>query len=133
MLWMSLVFVNKGILRQLAIWIKFSFCFRIQFLSKSAWFYLLHFLEIEKRSSKTQNLLQFLFSGYSRVSYNTSTDWDIMWAHDYPFTKVRKICLSLSVILVLTNKVLFVYVIKYQLDIEALPTSIMHHLAFRYS
>ena len=27
--------------------------------------------------------------GYTRGDFNTSTDWDVMWAHDYPFKKIR--------------------------------------------
>ncbi len=27
--------------------------------------------------------------GYQRVSYNISSDWDVMWAHDYPFKKIK--------------------------------------------
>ena len=29
--------------------------------------------------------------GYERVSYNVSSDWDLMWAHDYPFKKIKPI------------------------------------------
>jgi len=28
-------------------------------------------------------------AGYRRGNYNISSDWDIMWAHDYPFKKIR--------------------------------------------
>ena len=27
--------------------------------------------------------------GYERVSYNLTSDWDLMWAHDYPFKKIK--------------------------------------------
>ena len=29
--------------------------------------------------------------GYERVSYNLSSDWDLMWAHDYPFKKLKTV------------------------------------------
>ena len=28
-------------------------------------------------------------AGYVRVNYNLTDDWSVMWAHDYPFTKVN--------------------------------------------
>jgi len=30
-------------------------------------------------------------SGYRRGNYNTTDNWDVMWAHDYPFKKIRPI------------------------------------------
>jgi len=30
-------------------------------------------------------------AGYSRANYNTTDTWDVMWAHDYPFKKIRPI------------------------------------------
>ena len=35
-------------------------------------------------------------AGYSRVDLNTSSDWDVMWAHDYPFKKIREKMLALK-------------------------------------
>ena len=29
--------------------------------------------------------------GYERISYNLSSDWDLMWAHDYPFKKLKTV------------------------------------------
>jgi len=29
-------------------------------------------------------------AGYRRGNYNTTSDWDVMWAHDYPFKKIRE-------------------------------------------
>jgi len=34
--------------------------------------------------------------GYSRVNYNLSADWDVMWAHDYPFRRIRDKMLALK-------------------------------------
>jgi len=34
--------------------------------------------------------------GYARGDFNTSTDWDVMWAHDYPFKKIRDRMLRLK-------------------------------------
>jgi len=34
--------------------------------------------------------------GYVRGDFNTSTDWDVLWAHDYPFKKVRDRMLRLK-------------------------------------
>jgi len=34
--------------------------------------------------------------GYARGDFNTSTDWDVMWAHDYPFKKIRDRMLKLK-------------------------------------
>jgi len=28
-------------------------------------------------------------AGYVRTNYNTSDDWALMWAHDYPFRKIK--------------------------------------------
>eukprot|EP00090_Calanus_glacialis_P004568 TRINITY_DN13423_c0_g1_i1.p1 TRINITY_DN13423_c0_g1~~TRINITY_DN13423_c0_g1_i1.p1 ORF type:complete len:509 (-),score=174.05 TRINITY_DN13423_c0_g1_i1:49-1575(-) len=34
--------------------------------------------------------------GYVRGDFNTSTNWDVMWAHDYPFKKIRDRMLKLK-------------------------------------
>ena len=34
-------------------------------------------------------------AGYTRVSYNISNDWSVMWAHDYPFKKIKPVMTSL--------------------------------------
>ena len=34
--------------------------------------------------------------GYRRGSYNTSSDWDLMWAHDYPFKKIKDKMLAMK-------------------------------------
>jgi tubulin monoglycylase TTLL15 len=34
--------------------------------------------------------------GYSRVDINASSDWDVLWAHDYPFKKIRDKMLRLK-------------------------------------
>jgi len=30
-------------------------------------------------------------AGYRRGNYNVTDNWDVMWAHDYPFKKIRPI------------------------------------------
>ena len=35
-------------------------------------------------------------AGYTRVSYNLTSDWDVMWAHDYPFKKIRSVMKKLK-------------------------------------
>ncbi|XP_023319534.1 tubulin polyglutamylase TTLL6 isoform X2 [Eurytemora carolleeae] len=35
-------------------------------------------------------------AGYRRGSYNTSSDWDLMWAHDYPFKKIKDKMLAMK-------------------------------------
>ena len=30
-----------------------------------------------------------IIAGYRRGNYNVTSDWDVMWAHDYPFKKIR--------------------------------------------
>jgi tubulin monoglycylase TTLL15 len=35
-------------------------------------------------------------AGYKRVSYNISSDWDVMWAHDYPFKKIKPVMMSMK-------------------------------------
>ena len=40
-------------------------------------------------SLQVYNVLDRL--GYERVSYNLSSDWDLMWAHDYPFKKLKTV------------------------------------------
>ena len=34
--------------------------------------------------------------GYERVSYNISSDWDLMWAHDYPFKKIKPLLMAMK-------------------------------------
>lgn len=34
--------------------------------------------------------------GYVRANYNTSDDWTVMWAHDYPFKKLRPVILKMK-------------------------------------
>lgn len=34
-------------------------------------------------------------AGYRRANFNYSSDWDIMWAHDYPFKKIREKMLAM--------------------------------------
>ena len=34
--------------------------------------------------------------GYSKEDFNTTDDWDVMWAHDYPFKKIRDKMLSMK-------------------------------------
>jgi len=34
-------------------------------------------------------------AGYSKVSYNVSQDWSVMWAHDYPFKKLKHLMTNL--------------------------------------
>jgi len=35
-------------------------------------------------------------NGYDRGDFNKSADWDVMWAHDYPFKKIRDRMLKLK-------------------------------------
>jgi hypothetical protein len=35
-------------------------------------------------------------AGYVRTSYNTSDDWQLLWAHDYPFKKIRPVIMAMS-------------------------------------
>ena len=35
-------------------------------------------------------------AGYSKVSYNTSDDWSVMWAHDYPFKKIKPVMMKMN-------------------------------------
>ena len=34
--------------------------------------------------------------GYSKEDFNTTDDWDVMWAHDYPFKKIRDKMLAMK-------------------------------------
>ena len=34
--------------------------------------------------------------GYRRGNYNTSSNWDLMWAHDYPFKKIKEKMLAMK-------------------------------------
>jgi len=35
-------------------------------------------------------------AGYHRVDHNLTSDWDVMWAHDYPFKRIREKMLRLK-------------------------------------
>lgn len=35
-------------------------------------------------------------AGFVRVSYNVSDDWMLMWAHDYPFKKIRPVIMKMK-------------------------------------
>ena len=35
-------------------------------------------------------------AGYSRVDMNTTSAWDVLWAHDYPFKKIREKMLAIK-------------------------------------
>ena len=35
-------------------------------------------------------------AGYSRVDMNTTSAWDVLWAHDYPFKKIRDKMLAIK-------------------------------------
>ena len=35
-------------------------------------------------------------AGFVRVSYNLTDDWSVMWAHDYPFTKIKPVLLKMK-------------------------------------
>eukprot|EP00096_Caligus_rogercresseyi_P003836 TRINITY_DN1756_c0_g1_i1.p1 TRINITY_DN1756_c0_g1~~TRINITY_DN1756_c0_g1_i1.p1 ORF type:complete len:523 (+),score=115.63 TRINITY_DN1756_c0_g1_i1:109-1677(+) len=35
-------------------------------------------------------------AGYIRVNYNSSNSWDVMWAHDYPFKKIKPLMKKLK-------------------------------------
>ena len=35
-------------------------------------------------------------AGYTRVSYNQSSDWNVMWAHKYPFKKINSVMKSMK-------------------------------------
>ena len=35
-------------------------------------------------------------AGYVRTSYNTSSDWSVLWSHDYPFTKIRPVIMKMN-------------------------------------
>ena len=35
-------------------------------------------------------------AGYVRTNYNTSDDWNLMWAHDYPFKKIRPVMMKMK-------------------------------------
>ena len=35
-------------------------------------------------------------AGYTRVTYNLSSDWNVMWAHDYPFKKIKSVMKSMK-------------------------------------
>jgi tubulin monoglycylase TTLL15 len=35
-------------------------------------------------------------AGYVRVNYNLSDDWSVLWAHDYPFTKIKPVLLKMK-------------------------------------
>ena len=35
-------------------------------------------------------------AGYTRVTYNLSSDWNVMWAHDYPFKKIKSVMKSMN-------------------------------------
>ena len=35
-------------------------------------------------------------AGFSKVSYNTSDDWSVMWAHDYPFKKIKPVMMKMN-------------------------------------
>ena len=30
-------------------------------------------------------------AGFKRVSYEMTSDWNLLWAHDYPFKKIKKV------------------------------------------
>ena len=34
--------------------------------------------------------------GYTRVDMNTTSGWDVLWAHDYPFKKIREKMLDIK-------------------------------------
>ena len=34
--------------------------------------------------------------GYSKEVFNSTDDWDVMWAHDYPFKKIREKMLAMK-------------------------------------
>lgn len=38
----------------------------------------------------------FKRAGFTRVTYNTSDDWSVMWAHDYPFEKIKPIMMNMK-------------------------------------
>ena len=41
--------------------------------------------------------LKFLLRyGYSKDDFNTTDDWDVMWAHGYPFIKEREKMLAMK-------------------------------------
>ena len=53
--------------------------------------------------SKNPNgaFLKHVFSGFKRFGYskedfNSTDDWDVMWAHDYPFKKIREKMLNMK-------------------------------------
>ena len=35
-------------------------------------------------------------AGYTRVDYNQSSDWNVMWAHKYPFKKIYSVMKSMK-------------------------------------
>jgi len=35
-------------------------------------------------------------AGYRRADLNTTTDWDVMWAHEYPFRKIKQTMLAMK-------------------------------------
>ena len=35
-------------------------------------------------------------AGYVRANYNSTDDWTLMWAHDYPFKKIRPIIMRMK-------------------------------------
>ena len=35
-------------------------------------------------------------AGYTRVDMNTTSAWDVLWAHDYPFKKIREKMLAIK-------------------------------------
>ena len=35
-------------------------------------------------------------AGYTRVDINTTSAWDVLWAHDYPFKKIREKMLAIK-------------------------------------
>ena len=35
-------------------------------------------------------------AGYTRVDMNTTSVWDVLWAHDYPFKKIREKILAIK-------------------------------------
>ena len=38
----------------------------------------------------------FQRAGYTQVNYDTTDDWSVMWAHDYPFKKIKPIMMKMK-------------------------------------
>ena len=54
------------------------------------------FLDYKKLHILMHVVSVFERAGFTRVDYNTSDDWSVMWAHEYPFTELKNVMMNMK-------------------------------------